>query len=122
MERAKIEDISFDEEDAKLLTLKTDKLLKAKGIQFSILPKLNVVLQEAVSRVRKIYGIEVFKEDSAIVSAPNFRPNRKNDDIKYDYNWARMGISGVRKPIWKGYKRSTGDKPITIMDYSFNFF
>jgi len=119
MEKAKIQDIAFDEEDAKLLQLQTDLLLKAKGIQFSILPKLNVILEEALSRVRKIYGIEVFKEDSVVYASPNFRPTRDNE-LKVDYQWASMGITGTRKPIWKGFERKDG-KPVKIIDYGLVF-
>ena len=84
MEKAKLKDILFDEEDMQLLNLKSDLLLKAKAVQFSILPKLNVILEEALSRVRKIYGVEVFNEDSIVYSYPNFRENREND-LKIDY-------------------------------------
>jgi len=119
MEKAKIENITFDEEDAKLIKLRSDLLLKAKAIQYSILPKLNVVLEEALSRVRKCYGIEVFKEDSIVTTSPNFRPNRKNE-LKVDYTWAITGITGTRKPIWNGFKRTDG-KPVAIIGYSLGF-
>jgi 5-methylcytosine-specific restriction endonuclease McrA len=115
MEKAKIENIAFDEEDAKLLTLNTDLLLKAKGIQYSILPKLNILLEEALIRIRRVYGIEVFNNFSTITKSPNFRTNREND-LKLDYDYALVGIGPVRKSIWKGYERTDG-KPVTILPY-----
>jgi len=119
MEKPKIEDVSLDEEDAKLLKLKTDLLLKAKGIRYSILPKLNIVLEEALSRIRKIYGIEVFNEDSIVCSSPNFREKR-DSELKVNYDYAYVGITGSRTPIWKGFSRDDG-KPVKIICYSLNF-
>jgi len=119
MEKPKIKDIALDEEDAKLLILKTDLLLKAKGIRYSILPKLNIVLEEALSRIRKIYGIEVFNENSIVCSSPNFREKR-DSELKVDYDYAYVGITGSRTPIWKGFSRTDG-KPVKIICYSLNF-
>jgi hypothetical protein len=104
MKKAKLKDISLDKEDAALFNLKGDLLLKATAIKQSILPKLNVILEEAISRIRKIYGIEVFKEHSIIHSAPNFRQKR-NNDLKIDYNYAFWGLGASRQPIWDGYER-----------------
>jgi 5-methylcytosine-specific restriction endonuclease McrA len=115
MEKVKLENVAFDEEDAKLLTVNTDLMLKAKGIQYSILPKLNVLLEAALTRIREIYGIEVFNHYSTITKAPNFRTNRGND-LKLDYDYALVGIGPVRKAIWKGYERNDG-KPVTILPY-----
>ena len=119
MEKANIADIILDEEDAKLLKLKSDLLLKAKGIRYSIIPKLNIILEEALSRIRKIYGIEVFNENSIITSAPSFREKRDNE-LKIDYDYAVIGITGSRTPIWKGFSRNDG-KPVKIICYSLNF-
>jgi hypothetical protein len=119
MEKPKIEDISLDEEDAKLLKLQTDLLLKAKGIKYSILPKLNIVLEEALSRIRKIYDIEVFNEKSIVCSAPSFREKR-DSELKINYDYAYVGITGSRTPIWKGFSRIDG-KPVKIICYSLNF-
>jgi hypothetical protein len=119
MEKAKLENIILDEEDAKLLKLKSDLLLKAKGIRYSILPKLNVILEEALSRVRKIYGIEVFNEDSIITSSPAFREKR-DSELKINYKYAMIGIGGARKPIWKGFSRTDG-KDVKIICYDLVF-
>ncbi|MCL1972685.1 MAG: HNH endonuclease [Endomicrobia bacterium] len=120
MQKEKIENIIFDEEDAKLFALTGDLLLKAKSIRYSIIPKLNVVLEEALSRVRKIYGIEVFSDKSIRVqSSPNFREERKGD-MKVNYKWANTGITGTRADIWKAFKRKDDD-PVKIIPYTFTF-
>jgi hypothetical protein len=119
MDKAKLEDITLDEEDAKLFKLQGDKILQAKSIKYSILPKLNVILEEALSRVRKTYGIEVFNANSIIHSWPHFREKRDND-LKFNYTTAYMGIGPARIPIWKGFTRDDG-KPIKILTYVFGF-
>ncbi|MDR2125256.1 MAG: HNH endonuclease [Prevotellaceae bacterium] len=115
MEKAKLNNITLDEEDAALFNLKDDFLLKAKAIKYSILPKLNVLLEETVSRIRKIYGIEVFSENSIVHSAPNFREKRRSD-LKIDYNYAFWGLGGSRLPIWDGLKR-VDNKPTKIIPH-----
>jgi hypothetical protein len=115
MEQITLENISFDEEDAKLLTLDTDLMLKAKGIQYSILPKLEVILEEAISSIRKIYGIEIFNTDSIITKSPNFRVKRKYN-LKVNYNYAIIGIAGKIKNIWNGLYRND-KKPVKILPY-----
>jgi hypothetical protein len=115
MEKAKLESITLDEEDAALFGLKDDFLLKAKAIKYSILPKLNILLEETLSRIRKIYGIEVFNQKSIIHSAPNFREKRQND-LKIDYTYAFLGLGASRLPIWEGFKR-IDNKPTKIIPY-----
>jgi hypothetical protein len=115
MEKAKLENITLDEEDAALFGLKGDFLLKAKAIKYSILPKLNVLLEETLSRIRKTYGIEVFNQNSIIHSAPNFREKRENE-LKVDYTYAFWGLGASRLPIWEGYKR-IDDKPAKIIPF-----
>ena len=115
MEKAKLENITFDEEDAALFKFNGDYLLKAKAIKYSILPKLNVLLEETLSRIRKIYGIEVFAQNSIIHSAPNFREKRQNE-LKIDYDYAFWGLGATRLPIWEGFKR-IDKKPTKIIPY-----
>ena len=115
MEKAKLSNITFDEEDAALFDLKGDFLLKAKAIKYSILPKLNVLLEETISRIRKIYDIEVFNQNSIIHSAPHFREKRQNE-LKVDYTFAFYGLGGSRLPIWKSFKR-IDNKPAKIIHY-----
>ena len=115
MEKAKLENIIFDGEDSALFKLKDDNLLKAKAIKYSILPKLNVLLEESMSRIRKIYGIEVFSNNSIIHSAPNFREKRQKE-LKIDYEYAFWGLGASRLPIWNGFTRKD-EKPAKIIPY-----
>jgi hypothetical protein len=119
MKKASIVDISFDEEDIQLLNQTGDLLLKAKSIKYSILPKLNVILESALSAIRTIYGIEVFSECSIIHSWPSFREKRENK-LELDYESAFIGITGARRPIWKGFYRDDG-KEMKIIPYRFGF-
>ncbi|GHV70061.1 hypothetical protein FACS1894199_19420 [Bacteroidia bacterium] len=115
MDKANLENIVLDLGDAALFRLTDDLLLKAEAIKYSILPKLNVLLEETLSRIRKIYNIEVFNENSIIHSAPNFREKRDNT-LKINYDYAFIGLGGSRLPIWDGFKRQDG-KPTTIIPY-----
>jgi hypothetical protein len=119
MEKARLENVTLDTEDANLFALNNDRILQAKAIKYSILPKLNVILEESLSRIRRIYGIEVFNENSIIHSWPNFRENRKND-LKFNYHSAFIGIGGSRIPIWEGLQR-IDKKPVKIMPYTLGF-
>jgi hypothetical protein len=115
MEKAKLENITLDAEDAALFSLTGDLLLKAKSIKYSILPKLNILLEETLSRIRKTYNIEVLNENSIIHSAPNFRERRDNN-LKVNYIYAFIGFGGSRLPIWKKFKRED-NQPAKIIPY-----
>jgi hypothetical protein len=119
MIKANLEDVTLDEEDAALFALEGDYLLKAKAIQNSIHPKLNVLMEEAISRIRKIYGIEVFNQNSIITYSPHFREYRKSD-LKINYTHAFWALGGSRLPIWKKFER-TDNKPTQIIPYKFGF-
>jgi hypothetical protein len=79
-----------------------------------------VLLEEALSRIRKIYGIEVFKENSILHSAPNFREKR-HTNLTVDYTYAYVGLGGSRLPIWKGFNRKD-NKPVKILPYTLVFY
>ena len=117
--QAKIEDISFDKEDSLLFSYNDDLLLKAKAIQNSILPKLQVLLQESISLIRKIYEIEIFDEGSTLSKYPSFRDKREND-LKIDYKNAFVGICGNRLPIWRSMKRDD-KKEVKILPLRYGF-
>jgi hypothetical protein len=72
-------------------------------------------LEETLSRIRKLYGIEVFNQNSIIHAAPNFREKRQSD-LKIDYNAAFWGLGAARLPIWEGFKR-IDNKPAKIIPY-----
>jgi hypothetical protein len=120
MDKAKVNNITLDEEDAALFSLKGDLLLKGRAIKYSILPKLNILLEETLSRIRKIYGIEVFNNNSIIHSAPNFREKREND-LKIDYTYAFWGLGASRLPIWEGFKRGD-NKPAKIIPFIIGYW
>ncbi|MCH5291070.1 MAG: hypothetical protein J1D88_04825 [Treponema sp.] len=114
-----LNDIAFDKEDALLFSYSDDLLLKAKAIQNSILPKLQVLLQESISLIRKIYGIEVFDENSHIEYSPHFREKRENS-LQLNYDYALMGISGGRIPVWTALKRDD-NRPVKIIPIHFQY-
>ena len=119
MVQATLADIAFDKEDALLFSYSDDLLLKAKAIQNSILPKLQVLLQESLALIRKLYGIEVFDEGSTLSKYPSFRENRTNE-LKRDYTSAFVGLSGNRLPIWKKLKRSDKN-PVKILPFQYGY-
>jgi len=118
-----LKDISFDESDKNLFQI-DDLRLKADALKYSILPKLHVLTNQAILKIKEIYDIEVL-EDSHIPQSPNFRTKRDNE-LKVDYKWAGVGITGKRTKTgtnekWHGFKRQDG-KPLHIVffDYYFN--
>lgn len=114
-----ISDINFDEEDCKLFSLSGDLLLKANSIRYSILPKLKILLEYSLSKIRILYGIEVFNEYSIIHSWPSYREKR-NKPLLANYESAFMGIGGSRISVWKGFERDDG-KDIKIIPYRFGY-
>lgn len=117
-----LKDISFDESDKNLFQI-DDLRLKADALKYSILPKLHVLTNQAILKIKEIYDIEVL-EDSHIPQSPNFRTKREND-LKLDYKWAYVGITGKRtkkgtKEKWHGFKRQDG-KPLHIVPFMYYF-
>jgi hypothetical protein len=106
-------DISFDEQDANLF-LVDDAQLRADALKHSVLPRLRVMMNEAVSLIREIYGVEAL-EDSIVSVYPNFRPKREND-LKVLYDSAFVGLGGKRKPQWPGFSRKD-KKPVQILPF-----
>jgi hypothetical protein len=117
MRTSLISGISFDEQDANLFLVE-DAQLRADALKHSVLPRLRVLINEAIALIREIYGIEVL-EDSIISASPNFRPKRKSE-LKVLYDSASVGLCGKRKPIWPGFSRRDG-KPIHIVPFCFSF-
>lgn len=104
-----LKEIAFDDDDLSLFQI-DDLQLKADAIRNSVLPKLNVLMNHAVLRIKDIYDVEVF-EDSHIAQSPNFRTRRENE-LKVDYQWAVCSLTGKRvKNKWLGLARSDG-KPV----------
>ena len=106
----KLENIIFDKQDQELFLI-DDLQLKAKAIRYSILPKLQVVVNYAINQINKVYGINVF-DDCMIAQAPHYRLHQRVYDIKKDYQEARVGIRGQRKfGKWKGVNKANGQEP-----------
>jgi len=113
-----LEDIAFDESDKNLFQI-DDLRLKADAIKYSILPKLHILTHHAILKIKEIYDIDVL-EDSHIPQSPNFRTKRDND-LKLDYDWACVGLTGKRiKGKWHGFKRKDG-KPVQIEPFVYQF-
>ena len=57
-------DIGFDESDKNLFQVE-DARLRADALRHSILPRLHLVMNEAIAGIRNIYGVDVL-EDSIV--------------------------------------------------------
>lgn len=117
MRKSPISDISFDEQDANPFLVE-DAQLRADALKHSVLPRLRVMMNEAISLIREIYGIEAL-EDSIVSVYPNFRPQRENE-LKLLYDAAFVGLGGKRKPQWPGFSRKD-KKPVQILPFRFAF-
>lgn len=113
-------DVSFTRDDQELFQI-DDLRLKGDAIRYSILPKLNVLLNECVLRIKSVYDVEVF-EDSTISQSPYFRTKSRKKEIQTDYRWATVGLNGKRvKGKWLGLERNDG-KPVVCPPFSYNFW
>lgn len=117
MDIKSLTDISFDEQDANLF-LVDDARLRADALKHSVLPRLRVVMNVAISLIREIYEIEVL-EDSIVSVYPNFRQKRENE-LRLHYDSAFVGLGGQRKAKWPGFSRKDG-KPVQILPFRFAF-
>jgi len=109
--------IEFDEQDANLFKV-DDARLRADAIKHSVLPRLNVVIHEAIGTIRKIYDVEPM-DDSIVSMYPNFRTKRDNE-LELLYDSAFVGLGGQRKPKWPGITRKDG-KAVQILPFRFAF-
>jgi len=112
-----LSEISFDEQDANIFQV-DDLRLRADALKHSVLPRLRVVLNEAIHSIHKCYGIDVF-EDSIISVYPNFRTKRENE-LKIPYGDTFAGLGGQRKDKWPGFAKKNG-KRVQILPFRFAF-
>lgn len=108
----KIEDIIFDEEDKNLFLI-DDLQLKADAIRYSILPKLEIINNELVSRIIECYEIDFYTHFS-LAKSPHFRLSKtqRKEPTKRDYNYSGVSITGQRKDKkWYGLVKSNGILP-----------
>lgn len=96
----------FDQDDQAIFMVE-DPQLKADAIKYSILPRLQHLLNVGIGIIHEVFNIDVL-ENSTITRSPNFRPNRKNT-MAYDYQWGAVGLTGkVVKGMWPGLQRPDG--------------
>ncbi|MFM2386130.1 MAG: hypothetical protein RL660_887 [Bacteroidota bacterium] len=103
----KIEDIIFDNDDKNLFLI-DDLQLKADAIRYSILPKLEIINNEVISRISEMYDFDFF-QNCTVGKSPQFRTSKgqRTKPVKYDYKRAAIWLYGQRtKNKWKGLKRS----------------
>lgn len=112
-----ISDIYFDEQDANLFLVE-DAQLRADALKHSVLPRLQIVLNEAIALVRQIYGVEALV-DSIVSKYPNFRTGGTSD-IGFQYDSAFVGLGGQRKARWPGVTRKDG-KEVQILPFRYAF-
>ena len=112
-----ISDISFDEQDANLFLVE-DAQLRADALKHSVLPRLQIVINEAIALVKEIYEVEAL-DDSIVSKYPNFRGGRTSK-IEFQYDSAFVGLGGQRKAKWPGFTRKDG-KEVQILPFRFAF-
>lgn len=99
-----IKDIQLDFEDRDLFSY-DDLQLKADAIKFSILPKMEVIINHAIYVIDRVFDTSVYR-DSTIGKSPQHKAtsNRKNS-LKDDFDFARAVIGSKRsKDMWKGLR------------------
>ncbi|HMV15817.1 MAG TPA: HNH endonuclease [Chitinophagales bacterium] len=102
----KIEEITFDSDDKNLFLI-DDIQLKADAIRYSILPKLEVINNELISRITEMYDFDLF-QNCAIGKTPQFRTSKsqRTKPVTLDYKHSIIWINGQRtKNKWKGLER-----------------
>lgn len=107
-----IEEITFDEED-KTLFLIDDLQLKADAIRYSILPKLEIISNELISRISETYSIN-FYENYSVAKSPHFRlsKNQRKENTKTDYTYSGVSLTGQRKDNkWFGLEKKLDKVP-----------
>lgn len=108
----KIEDISFDNQDRDLYFI-DDLQLKADAIRYSILPKLEIINNELISRIIEFYKIN-FYENYSVAKTPHFRLSQaqRKEPTKTNYTYAGISITGQRKENkWFGLEKASEKTP-----------
>ncbi len=108
----KIEEIVFDEEDKNLFLI-DDIELKADAIRYSILPRIEIINNELISRITNIFEFNFF-EDYSVSKTPHFRlsKNQRKEPTKTNYTYSGVSITGQRKDNkWLGLSKGTDKVP-----------
>ena len=101
-----LKQILFDEDDRTLFLI-DDIQLKADAIRYSILPKLEIVNNELISRLIKVYNFDFFQNYS-VAKTPHFRISKtqRKEPTKTNYSYSGISITGQRKENkWFGLDR-----------------
>ena len=113
-----LQNISFDESDKNLFQVDNARL-RADALKHSILPRLHVVMNECISAIRRVYGVEVL-DDSIVSFYPHFRQKR-DKELNLLYEAAYVGLGGKRvKNKWHGLERKD-EKPLQIVPFRLGF-
>jgi len=108
----KVQEVTFDIDDKNLFLI-DDLPLKADAIRYSILPKLEIINNEIISRIIEVYNID-FYSNYSVVKSPHFRlsKNARKEPTKMDYTSSGISITGQRKKDkWFGLDRGDGKVP-----------
>ncbi len=111
----KFEDIKFDQDD-KSLFLIDDLQLKADAIRYSILPKMEIIGNELISRIMDIYKINYY-DNCVLAKSPNFRKSNRKNSLSVNYNYSSVSLTGLRKrDKWVGLTKQ-GNKQAIILPF-----
>jgi hypothetical protein len=105
--------IEFDESDKNLFQV-DDAQLRADALKHSILPRLQAVMNDCISCIRRIYDIEAL-DDSIISYFPHFRPKREKE-LTLLYHSAYVALGGKRLARWNGVERKD-KKPVKFLPF-----
>lgn len=102
----KLDDISFDDSYKNLFQVDNARL-RADALRHSIVPRLRVVLNNCITFIKEVYGVDVL-EDSRVSWYPQFRFKR-GKELDYFYGSAYASLSGKsQKDKWHGFHRKDG--------------
>jgi hypothetical protein len=108
----KVEDIVFDNEDKNLFLI-DDFQLKADAIRYSILPRLEIISNELISRIIELYEFDYYQNYST-AKAPSFRlaKTQRKEPTKTNYTYSSISITGQRKDDkWFGLDKGNNKIP-----------
>lgn len=107
-----VQEIIFDDQDRTLFAV-DDLQLKADAIRYSILPKLEIINHEIISRISEVYKINYF-EHCSVAKTPHFRLSKtqRKEATKTDYFYSSVSLTGQRKDNkWFGLDKGKGIPP-----------
>ncbi|WP_232314924.1 HNH endonuclease [Picosynechococcus sp. PCC 7003] len=114
--KLQLKEITFDESDQNLFQV-NDPRLRADALKYSVVPRLQELLNQCIAKVRGVYEVEVF--DTSIISYyPHFRTKREKE-LTFLYDTAYAGLGGKRiKDKWHGIEKKN-KKPVQILPFRY---